>query len=314
MSGFVSGSRKSLAARVAALVMVGLAAPRFATPGYAQYFGHNKVQYQSFDFRILRTPHFDVYYYPEEQVAAGLAGRMAERWYTRLSTSPAPSVVRPAAADHVLHPGPVRADQRGPGPGRGNWRRHRGAAPPDRAADRRDAGRSEPRHRPRAHARLSVRHDRYGRPRRGKPRGGRDAVVVHRGHGRVPVARPGRAAHRDVDAGRRSRTPSATRSRRYRQLDDPRYFPYRYGQALLAYVGGTYGDDHIAELLRASGRVRSVDQAIRGVPEPVARPARGPVARRDAPAFDSLQARTELPDRYGPKLVGVRGEEWASTT
>ena len=86
MSGFVSGSRKSLAARVAALVMVGLAAPRFATPGYAQYFGRNKVQYQSFDFRILRTPHFDVYYYPEEQVAAGLAGRMAERWYTRLST------------------------------------------------------------------------------------------------------------------------------------------------------------------------------------------------------------------------------------
>ena len=24
----------------------------------------------------------------------------------------------------------------------------------------------------------------------------------------------------------------------YRQLEDPRFFPYRYGQALLAYVGG----------------------------------------------------------------------------
>ena len=27
----------------------------------------------------------------------------------------------------------------------------------------------------------------------------------------------------------------------FRQLDDPRYFPYRYGHALLAYVGGTLG-------------------------------------------------------------------------
>ena len=59
--------------------------PALATPANAQYFGRNKVQYQSFDFRILGTPHFDVYYYPEEQAAAKLAGRMAERWYVRLS-------------------------------------------------------------------------------------------------------------------------------------------------------------------------------------------------------------------------------------
>src|SRR5919112_6311645 len=51
----------------------------------AQYFGRNKVQYQSFDFRILPTEHFDLYYYPEERGAAELAARMAERWYTRLS-------------------------------------------------------------------------------------------------------------------------------------------------------------------------------------------------------------------------------------
>ena len=31
----------------------------------AQYFGRNKVQYQRFDFRIIKTKHFDVYYYPE---------------------------------------------------------------------------------------------------------------------------------------------------------------------------------------------------------------------------------------------------------
>ena len=36
----------------------------------AQYFGRNKVRYRTFDFRILETPHFDVYYYPEEEAAA----------------------------------------------------------------------------------------------------------------------------------------------------------------------------------------------------------------------------------------------------
>ena len=51
----------------------------------AQYFGRNKVQYQAFNFQILRTEHFDVYFYPEEQVAATQAARMAERWYARLS-------------------------------------------------------------------------------------------------------------------------------------------------------------------------------------------------------------------------------------
>ena len=51
----------------------------------AQYFGRNKVQYRAFDFRILKTAHFDLYYYPEEQDAADMASRLAERWYARLS-------------------------------------------------------------------------------------------------------------------------------------------------------------------------------------------------------------------------------------
>jgi hypothetical protein len=51
----------------------------------AQYFGRNKVQYRSFDFRVMKTPHFDVYFYPEEEAATRDAARMAERWYARLS-------------------------------------------------------------------------------------------------------------------------------------------------------------------------------------------------------------------------------------
>ena len=49
------------------------------------YFGQNKVQYRTFDFRVLKTDHFDIHYYPEEEQAAQMIGRMAERWYARLS-------------------------------------------------------------------------------------------------------------------------------------------------------------------------------------------------------------------------------------
>lgn len=51
----------------------------------AQYFGQNKVQYQSFDFKIIETEHFDVYFYERERVAAMDAARIAERSYARLS-------------------------------------------------------------------------------------------------------------------------------------------------------------------------------------------------------------------------------------
>ena len=68
--------------RVAAVGLLLSGAPSLAS---AQYFGRNKVQYRTFDFEILRTEHFDVYYYEEEAEAAAIVARMAERWYDRLS-------------------------------------------------------------------------------------------------------------------------------------------------------------------------------------------------------------------------------------
>ena len=56
-----------------------------AAPADAQYFGRNKVEYANFDFRILTTAHFDVYYYAGEERAARLAAQLAERWYARIS-------------------------------------------------------------------------------------------------------------------------------------------------------------------------------------------------------------------------------------
>lgn len=51
----------------------------------AQQFGRNKVEYVNFDFKVLDTEHFTVYYYSDEETSARLASRLAERWYARYS-------------------------------------------------------------------------------------------------------------------------------------------------------------------------------------------------------------------------------------
>src|SRR3954464_4332692 len=53
-------------------------------PASAQYFGRNKVQYKQLDFQVLKTEHFDIYYYPGEREGINIAARMAERWRARL--------------------------------------------------------------------------------------------------------------------------------------------------------------------------------------------------------------------------------------
>jgi Tol biopolymer transport system component len=51
----------------------------------AQWYGRNKVQYKKFDFKIMKTRHFDVYFYLLNEETVKMAGLMAERWYSRFS-------------------------------------------------------------------------------------------------------------------------------------------------------------------------------------------------------------------------------------
>jgi len=55
-----------------------------SAPAAAQYFGQNKVQYRSFDFQVMKTDHFDIYFYESERPGIDIAARMAERWRVRL--------------------------------------------------------------------------------------------------------------------------------------------------------------------------------------------------------------------------------------
>lgn len=57
---------------------------------YAQYhqnfFGTNKVHYTEFNWKILETEHFEIYYYPEMQELAERAAGLAEQQYLELQT------------------------------------------------------------------------------------------------------------------------------------------------------------------------------------------------------------------------------------
>ncbi|MFQ5707160.1 MAG: peptidase MA family metallohydrolase [bacterium] len=48
------------------------------------YFGRNKIQYNDFQWKILKTEHFDVYFYPEMRELAEIGAAMAEEAYSRL--------------------------------------------------------------------------------------------------------------------------------------------------------------------------------------------------------------------------------------
>src|SRR3989337_1362800 len=75
----------SISRHLTAFVFAALVAFPVAVSAQGDYFGQNKVQYRDFDFKVLKTEHFDIYYYPEEEAAVRMAARMAERWYGRIS-------------------------------------------------------------------------------------------------------------------------------------------------------------------------------------------------------------------------------------
>ena len=50
---------------------------------HAQYFGRNKVQYDQFEFKVFETEHFEIYFYDETEETIRDVAAMAERWYQR---------------------------------------------------------------------------------------------------------------------------------------------------------------------------------------------------------------------------------------
>ncbi len=47
----------------------------------AQYFGRNKPRYKSFDFKVIETDHFQLYHYFQDEDVINRLGQMSEQWY-----------------------------------------------------------------------------------------------------------------------------------------------------------------------------------------------------------------------------------------
>ncbi|HEX2955923.1 MAG TPA: hypothetical protein VHO70_03795 [Chitinispirillaceae bacterium] len=52
-------------------------------PCIGQSFGRNKIQYQTFKFKQLKTDHYTIYFYPSESTAVHISATMLENWYSR---------------------------------------------------------------------------------------------------------------------------------------------------------------------------------------------------------------------------------------
>ena len=76
--GTTRGRRLLVAAGLAAVALL-------AAPGAAFGFGKNKIAYTEFAWSIYASPHFDVYYYPQEAPMLEQVVSYAESQYTRLS-------------------------------------------------------------------------------------------------------------------------------------------------------------------------------------------------------------------------------------
>src|SRR5688572_32153 len=246
------------------VVALAVAAIAWTVPAYAQHFGRNKVQYERFDFQVLETEHFDIYFYAEEEAAVRLASRMAERWYTRLSTllrhnlSSRQPLILYAAHPHFQQTNALSGEI-GEGTGgvtEGARRRvilpfAGGLAETDHVlghelvhafqydmASERDAG--------------------------GRPVGpGLNALPLWFVEGMAEYLSLGPVDANTAmwvrDASARGRMPAIE------NLDDPDFFPYRYGHAFWAYVAGRFGDRAVGELLRATGPEGDVEGAISAV-------------------------------------------------
>ena len=280
------------------LALLGIAAD-----ARAQYFGRNKVQYEKLDFKMLQTEHFDIYYYPEEEAAVRLAARMAERWYARLSKVLRHELDgRQPLILYAAHPHfqgtTALSGEIGEGTGGVTESAKRRIIMPFAG------GLAETDHvlgHELVHAfqyDLASQTDFEGRP-------------IGPAVGALPLwFIEGMAEYLSIgsvdphtamwvrDASSRGKMPTVDK------LDDPDFFPYRYGHAFWAYVAGRWGDAAVGDMLRATGPQADIESAMQQVlgvdEETFTREWHEATRRTYAPVFET----TRTASSFGRTLIG----------
>jgi WD40 repeat protein len=235
----------------------------------AQYFGQNRVRFKALEFEVLKTPHFDIHYYPEEREAANIVGRMAERWYSRLShvlnheLPPAQPVIlydsHPAFRQTTVLP-----EEIGVGTGGVTEGLKRRVVLPM-------AGTLAETDHVLGHELVhAFQYDMTSRPGNalsgGEP--GAAALPLWFVEGMAEYLSLGASDPHTAmwlrDAVQREKLP------KLKDLEKPEFFPYRFGQAFWSYIGGRFGDDVIGRMLVAAARggpEQSIHSVLKLTPE-----------------------------------------------
>jgi Tol biopolymer transport system component len=247
--------------RLLAVIALVLSVP--PPPVRAQYFGRNKVQYETFHFEVLKTAHFDVYYYAEERLAAEQAGRMAERWFSRLSKmlehqlSDRQPIILYASHPHFEQTNAIRGELGEATGGVTEYLKRRIVMPLAGTVAESDH----------VLGHEMVHAFQFDMTARGEPAAGAVPGALQ-----LPLwFIEGMAEYLSLgpvdphtamwlrDAARSEKLPTV------KQLGDPQFFPYRYGQAFWAYLGGRYGDPVLAEVLKSAGASGKAEKALEEV-------------------------------------------------
>jgi hypothetical protein len=207
------------------------------------YFGQNKVQYHKFDFKVLKTDHFDIYFYPEEEEAAKLASRMAERWYVRISTllnhelRGRQPLILYASGPHFRETNTV-SGAIGEGTGGVTEAFKRRIVLPF-------AGPLQATDHVLGHELVHAFQYDITNTNVSANSAGALALPLWFIEGLAEYLSIGPVDPHTAmwmrEAARREKLP------KIKDLNDPRYFPYRYGQAVWAFIGGRYGDKVIGD-------------------------------------------------------------------
>ena len=217
----------------------------------AQYFGRNKVQYNQFQFQSFQTKNFEFYLYPEENEAVTDASRMAERWYSRHSrtflrefTERKPIIFYANDADFQQ----TNAIGGSIGQGTGGVTE----SLKERVIMPLTGSYRETDHVLGHELVHSFQYD-IALSRHDSSRFAMQLLPLWLVEGMAEYLSVGRHDPHTAmwmrDAALRDDLPTVEKLSR-----DYRYFPYRYGQAILAYVGGKYGDQAVASLFKLGGR------------------------------------------------------------
>jgi Tol biopolymer transport system component len=275
-----------------------------STPASAQLFGRNKVQYDTFDFKKFETENFEFYFYPEEERAVKDAARMAERWYRRHSRTflrefdeRKPIIFYANDADFQQ----TNVIQGRLGQGTGGVTeslKERVVMPLTGIYGQTDH----------VLGHELVHSFQYDIALRGDVRGfSLRRLPLWLVEGMAEYLSIGRQDPHTAmwlrDAALRDDLPTIEQMTR-----DRSYFPYRFGQAYMAYVGGKYGDPAVANLYKLSGRV-GVDSAFvyaLGITaDSLSAEWKDAVRETYLPTVEGRTA----PDSVGRPVIGQPGEE-----